>query len=256
MLQVAEAVQQGFIEGLLPSRPAVVNLQCDLDHPTQSLADLLKLKDYFGGLDNLKGKKIAMSWAYSPSYGKPLSVPQGVINLMTRFGMEVVLAHPEGYDLLPQTITSAKAFAKAGGGSFRLTHDMQDAFKDADVVYPKSWAPMVVMQERTKLLHHGDKTGLVELEKACLAQNAEYTDWECNESMMKLTKNGKALYEHCLPADISGISCKQGEVSERVFDKYRYDTYQEAGFKPFVIAAMIFMSKVADPVGKLNGFNK
>jgi knotted carbamoyltransferase YgeW len=255
MLEVAEAVEQGHKEGLLPSRPALVNLQCDLDHPTQSLADLLKLKDYFGGLDNLKGRKIAMSWAYSPSYGKPLSVPQGVINLMTRFGMDVVLAHPEGYDLLPDTLTSAQAFASQSGGSFRLTHDMQDAFKDADVVYPKSWAPMAVMQKRTELLKAGDKTGLVELEKACLAQNAEHTDWECNESMMKLTKGGNALYEHCLPADITDVSCKQGEVSKSVFEKYRYHTYQEAGFKPFVIAAMIFMSKVADPVQKLTAFN-
>lgn len=255
MLEVAEAVQQGFIEGLLPSRPVVVNLQCDLDHPTQSLADLLKLKDYFGGLDNLKGRKIAMSWAYSPSYGKPLSVPQGVINLMTRFGMKVVLAHPEGYDLLPQTLTSAKAFANQSGGSFRLTHDMKDAFKDADVVYPKSWAPMAVMQKRTKLLKAGDKQGLVNLEQHCLNENAKHTDWECTEDMMQLTRNGNALYEHCLPADISGVSCQQGEVSERVFDKYRFHTYQEAGFKPFVIAAMIFMSKVADPVAKLTGFN-
>jgi knotted carbamoyltransferase YgeW len=254
MLEVADAVEQGYKEGLLPSRPTLVNLQCDLDHPTQSLADLLKLKDYFGNLDSLKGKKIAMSWAYSPSYGKPLSVPQGVINLMTRFGMEVVLAHPEGYDLLPETLTTAQAFAKESGGSFRLTNDMQDAFKNADVVYPKSWAPMAVMQERTKLLRQSDKTGLVELEKACLAQNAEHTDWECNESMMKLTKDGKALYEHCLPADITDVNCKQGEVAKSVFERYRFDTYQEAGFKPFVIAAMIFMSKLKSPVEKLESF--
>ncbi len=256
MLEVAEAVQQGYKEGLLPSRPTLVNLQCDLDHPTQSLADLLKLKDYFGGLDNLKGKKIAMSWAYSPSYGKPLSVPQGVINLMTRFGMEVVLAHPEGYDLLPQTLVSAQAFAKQSGGSFRLTHDMKDAFENADVVYPKSWAPMAVMQKRTELLKAGDKTGLVELEKACLAENARHTDWECTEDMMQLTREGRALYEHCLPADITDVSCRQGEVARRVFEKYRYHTYQEAGFKPFVIAAMIFMSKVADPVARLAEFNQ
>lgn len=256
MLEVADAVEEGFREGLLPSRPALVNLQCDLDHPTQSVADLLKLKDYFGGLDNLKGKKIAMSWAYSPSYGKPLSVPQGVINLMTRFGMEVVLAHPEGYDLLPETITTAEGFARESGGKFRITHDMQDAFKNADIVYPKSWAPMAVMQERTNLLRNGNKTGLVELEKACLAQNALHTDWECNESMMRLTRDGKALYEHCLPADITDVSCKQGEVSKSVFERYRYHTYQEAGFKPYVIAAMIFLAKIKDAQSALKGFNK
>jgi len=256
MLEVADAVSEGFSKGLLPSRPAIVNLQCDLDHPTQTLADLLKLADYFGCLERLHGKKIAMSWAYSPSYGKPLSVPQGVINLMTRFGMDVTLSYPEGYDLLPETITSAEGFAQASGGKFRITHDMKDAFADADVVYPKSWAPMAVMQQRTTLLRSGDKQGLVDLEKACLAQNATHTDWECTEAMMKLTKGGKALYEHCLPADISDVSCKQGEVAKSVFERYRFDTYEQAGFKPYVIAAMIFLSKVQYPHSVLSAFSK
>lgn len=254
MVEVADAVTESYREGVLAQRPTLVNLQCDLDHPTQSLADLLKLKDYFGSLENLKGKKIAMSWAYSPSYGKPLSVPQGVINLMTRFGMEVVLAHPEGYDLLPQTLDTASAFASQSGGSFRITHDMKDAFLGADVVYPKSWAPMDVMQERTRLLRGGDKEGLKSLEQQCLAQNASHMDWECTEEMMALTKDGNALYEHCLPADISGVSCKQGEVAASVFERYRLHTYQEAGYKPFVIASMIFNSKIADPASKLLSF--
>lgn len=254
MQEVADAVSDGHANGILAQRPTLVNLQCDLDHPTQSLSDLLKLKDYFGGLDQLKGKKIAMSWAYSPSYGKPLSVPQGVINLMTRFGMEVVLAHPEGYDLLPDTITSAQSFARHSGGSFRISHDMKDAFEGADVVYPKSWAPMAVMQERTRLLRQGDKDGLKSLEKQCLAENSRHTDWECTEEMMKLTRDGNALYEHCLPADISDVSCARGEVAKTVFERYRLHTYHEAGFKPFVIASMIFNSKVGDVVGKISSF--
>ena len=254
MTEVANAVSDGFASGILAQRPTLVNLQCDLDHPTQSLSDLLKLKDYFGGWDNLKGKKIAMSWAYSPSYGKPLSVPQGVVNLMSRFGMDVVLAHPEGYDLLPDTLDSAKCFAQQSNGSFRITHSMSDAFKDADVVYPKSWAPMSVMQERTRMLRQGDKEGLKELERHCLAENARHSDWECTEEMMKLTRGGNALYEHCLPADISGVSCEQGEVAKSVFERYRLHTYQEAGYKPFVIAAMVFNSKVRDVVEKIRSF--
>lgn len=254
MREVADAVSDGHQNGVLAQRPTLVNLQCDLDHPTQSLADLLKLKDYFGGLENLKGKKIAMSWAYSPSYGKPLSVPQGVINLMTRFGMEVVLAHPEGYDLLPETVTTADAFAKDSGGSFRITHDMKDAFQGADIVYPKSWAPMAVMQERTRLLRQSDRDGLKDLERQCLAENARHMDWECTEEMMKLTRDGNALYEHCLPADISDVSCARGEVAKSVFERYRLHTYQEAGFKPFVIASMIFNAKVRDAAAKLQSF--
>ena len=90
--EVAEAVTQGHKDGVLEQKPTLVNLQCDIDHPTQCMADMLHIINHFGGVEKLKGKKIAMSWAYSPSYGKPLSVPQGVIGLMTRFGMDVVLA--------------------------------------------------------------------------------------------------------------------------------------------------------------------
>ena len=255
MLEVAEAVNDGFQNGVLAQRPMILNLQSDLDHPTQCLADLLKLKSYFGDLNQLKGKKIAMSWAYSPSYGKPLSVPQGIINLMSRFGMEVVLAYPEGYDLLPETVNSAQAFAEQSGGSFRITHSMTDAFADADVVYPKSWAPMTVMQERTRLLKEGNLQALQALEKQCLAENARHQDWECTEEMMKLTRNGNALYEHCLPADISGVSCPKGEVEKSVFERYRIHTYQEAGYKPFVIAAMIFLSKIKNPLSHLKSLN-
>lgn len=255
MLEVAEAVNDGFQNGVLAQRPMILNLQSDLDHPTQCLADLLKLKSYFGDLNQLKGKKIAMSWAYSPSYGKPLSVPQGISNLMSRFGMEVVLAYPEGYDLLPETVNSAQAFAEQSGGSFRITHSMTDAFADADVVYPKSWAPMTVMQERTRLLKEGNLQALQALEKQCLAENARHQDWECTEEMMKLTRNGNALYEHCLPADISGVSCPKGEVEKSVFERYRIHTYQEAGYKPFVIAAMIFLSKIKNPLSNLKSLN-
>ena len=102
MREVGAALDDGYKHGVLPQRPALVNLQCDIDHPTQSMADLAWLREHFGSLENLKGKKIAMTWAYSPSYGKPLSVPQGVIGLMTRFGMDVVLAHPEGYEVMPE----------------------------------------------------------------------------------------------------------------------------------------------------------
>jgi len=173
---------------------------------------------------------------------------------MTRFGMEVVLAHPKGYDLLPETLVTAADFAAKSGGSFKQTQSMEDAFRNADVVYPKSWAPMAVMQERTKLLRSGDKQGLKELELHCLAENATHMDWECDEDMMKLTKNGSALYEHCLPADISEVSCERGEVAKSVFERYRLHTYQEAGYKPFVIASMIFNSKIHSAADKLKSF--
>lgn len=243
MREVGEALDEGFHNRVLPVRPGIINLQCDIDHPTQSMADLLHLKNTFGSLEALKGKKIVMSWAYSPSYGKPLSVPQGIIGLMSRFGMEIELAYPEGYDLIPEVVELAKQNSIQSGGSFKVSHSMSDAMKNADIVYPKSWAPYHIMQQRTELLKKSDKSGLKELEQVCLANNAKFKEWEYNFDKLKVTKNQDALYMHCLPADISGVSCKEGEVNAEVFERYRLRTYIEAGYKPYIIAAMMFANR-------------
>jgi knotted carbamoyltransferase YgeW len=247
MAETAEAVDTGFKEGVLPQRPAVINLQCDQDHPTQSLCDLLHLQKTFGSLDALRGKKIAMTWAYSPSYGKPLSVAQGIVNLMTRFGMNVVLAHPEGYDLMPELVQQPQRFAKESGGSFALVHSMEEAFRDADMVYPKSWAPYQIMERRTALLRAKESKKLEELERECLANNAKYKNWECTEKLMSLTNAGKALYMHPLPADITDVNCKAGEVAKSVFERYRVPTYHEAEHKLYVIAAMMLLTRFENP---------
>ncbi len=247
MREVGAALDEGFSEGVLPVRPGIINLQCDMDHPTQSLADLMHLRDVYGSLESLRGKKIVMSWAYSPSYGKPLSVPQGIISLFSRFGMNIELAYPEGYGLIPEIIDIARKNAQQSGGSFSISHSMPEAMKDADIVYPKSWAPFHIMQQRTELLKNADKAGLKALEQSCLANNARFADWEYDEATMKTTKNGDALYMHCLPADISGISCERGEVSAAAFERYRIKTYREAGFKPYIIAAMMLTNRFANP---------
>ncbi|MDA3949657.1 MAG: knotted carbamoyltransferase YgeW [Spirochaeta sp.] len=251
MREVAEAVERGHADGVLEQRPTLVNLQCDIDHPTQSMADALHLINHYGNVKALRGKKIAMTWAYSPSYGKPLSVPQGLIGLMTRFGAEVVLAHPEGYEVMPEVEAVAKRNAEQSGGSFVRTNSMDEAFADADVVYPKSWAPFAAMEKRTELYGARDDAGIKALEQELLAENARHTEWEADERRMASTKGGKALYMHCLPADISGVSCKQGEAAASVFDRYRVPLYKEASYKPYIIAAMIFLSKFDDPATTL-----
>ena len=251
MHEVVDSVTQGNKDGVLEQKPTLVNLQCDIDHPTQCMADMLHIINTFGGVENLKGKKLAMTWAYSPSYGKPLSVPQGVVGLMTRFGMDVVLAHPEGYDIMPEVEEVAKKNAAENGGSFTKTNSMAEAFKDADIVYPKSWAPFAAMEKRTDLYAEGDQAGIDALEKELLAQNAEHKDWCCTEELMSTTKDGKALYLHCLPADINGVSCKDGEVEASVFDRYRDPLYKEASYKPYIIAAMILLAKQKDITGTL-----
>lgn len=251
MKEVGDALTDGTERGVLHRRPSIVNLQCDIDHPTQSLADLAWLRQHFGSLEALKGKKIAMTWAYSPSYGKPLSVPQGIIGLMSRFGMDVRLAHPEGYGLISDVVDLSGKQAAKSGGKFTVTNSMEEAFDGADIVYPKSWAPYHVMERRTEMLKVSDKEGLRELEKECLANNAKYTSWECTRKMMDRTADKKALYMHCLPADITDVSCKAGEVSAEVFEQYRIPTYQEAAYKPFIISALMFLTRLKDPGAKL-----
>jgi ornithine carbamoyltransferase len=175
---------------------------------------------------------------------------------MTRFGMDVTLAHPDGYDLIPEIVDIARQNAAKSGGNFKVTNDMNSAFVDADIVYPKSWAPFHIMEERTMLLKKGDKAGLEALEKKALAENAKHKDWECDDEKMKLTKEGNALYMHCLPADISGVSCKEGEVEADVFEKYRIRTYLEAGYKPYIIAAMMITNRFENPAEVLSGILK
>lgn len=249
MLEVASAVEQAHRDGVLARRPAVINLQCDVDHPTQTMADLAHLVERFGGFEALRGKRVAMTWAYSPSYGKPLSVPQGVIGLFTRFGMDVRLAHPEGYALMGDVVEKAGAFAKESGGAFRVCGSMAEAFEGADVVYPKSWAPFAVMEERTRIVGTGDRSALADLEKRCLANNARFASWECTDALMARTRD--ALYLHCLPADITGVSCSRGEVAAGVFERFRVPLYRQAGWKPYVIAAMILAAKFPDPARRL-----
>jgi hypothetical protein len=107
------------------------------------------------------------------------------------------------------------------------------------------------MEKRTDLYGKGDHDGISALEKELLAQNADHKDWECTEKLMAVTHEADALYMHCLPADITGVSCAEGEVAAGVFDRYRVPMYMEAGYKPYIIAAMIFLSKTRNPADKL-----
>jgi knotted carbamoyltransferase YgeW len=217
----------------------IVNLQCDVDHPTQSLADLMWLRERFGG--DIAGKRITMSWAYSPSYAKPLSVAQGIAMLLPRFGAHVTLAHPEGYELTDACLESARQ----GPGSFEVSHDMAAAFEGADVVYPKSWGPYDLMVERVAANDAGDREALAGIEARALERNAAHRDWICDEGKMARTKDGDALYMHCLPADIGA------EVSPGVMDRHRVNVAREAQKKLYIIMALLAVAKVDDLATRL-----
>ncbi len=214
----------------------IVNLQCDVDHPTQTMADLLWLEDNFA---DLAGRNITVSWAYSPSYAKPLSVAQGLITLLTRVGANVTLAHPPGYDLTDETMAAAEANA-ARGGSFRVVDDMDEAFAGADIVYPKSWGAYDLMVERVAANAAGDAGELRAIEARALERNAAHTDWICDERRMATTAGGDALYMHCLPADIGS------EVSPGVMAAHTVNVAREANWKVYVVMALLAGAKVAD----------
>jgi knotted carbamoyltransferase YgeW len=221
----------------------VVNLQCDVDHPTQTLADLCWLRERFP--EGLAGKRIAVSWAYSPSYAKPLSVPQGLVVLLTRFGAHVTLAHPEGYPLMKKCLESAAAHAAQSGGSFRIASSMDEAFAGADAVYPKSWGPYGLMLSRVEANRARDPGRMAEIEKEALAQNAKHRDWICDERRMKLTHGSDALYMHCLPADIGA------EVSPGVMARHAVNVAREANWKVYVIMAALATAKIRDLSARL-----
>jgi N-acetylornithine carbamoyltransferase len=181
----------------------VFNMQCDIDHPFQTLADLMTIREIYG--NNLKGRKIAVSWAYAPSYAKPLSVPQGLITLLTRYGMQVTLAHPPEFKLMPDQIKLAQKNAAEYGSKFEIVSSMEEAFDGADVVYPKSWGILELFgkpQEALKLA-------------------ANYKSWICDDKKMKLASKN-AIYMHCLPAD------RGNEVTDLVIDGPQSVVYQEA----------------------------
>lgn len=221
----------------------MINLQCDIDHPTQTLADLLWLRQRFPA--GLAGKKVAVSWAYSPSYAKPLSVPQGLITLLSRFGAHVRLAHPEGYDLMPETLEAAAASAVDSGGSFTVTSDMDAAFAGADVVYPKSWGPYDLMLERVNANRARDAGRMKDIEHRALERNAQHTAWICDERRMALTREGTALYLHCLPADIGA------EVSAGVMERYRLDLARQANKKVYAVMALLAAAKQVELPSRL-----
>ena len=181
----------------------LINLQCDIDHPTQTLADLMTLREQRG--DDLGGLRVAVSWAFAPSYAKPMSVPQGLATLLPRFGIDVVVAHPPGFELMPEVVERAAAAAAEGGGSISYVTDMDEAFNDADVVYPKSWGNIASFSN----------------EREALAQADAYRDWICDARRMSLAKPD-ALYMHCLPAD------RGHEVTDEVIDGPHSVVYPEA----------------------------
>ncbi len=198
------------------STSPVFNMQCDIYHPFQAMADLFTILEK---KKTVKRKKIVMSWAYASSYTKPISVPQSFLLLLTKFGADITLAHPKEFILMPEIMKQAQENAKTAGGSITVAHSMEDAFADADVVYPKSWGPLVVTSDP----------------KECTKLVAKYKHWICDAAMMRLAKKD-AIYMHCLPAD-RGI-----EVTDEVIDGPQSVVYDQAENRMHVQKAILALT--------------
>lgn len=186
------------------SRVPVLNMQCDVYHPFQILADLMTIQERFGR-EGLRGKTINVSWAYASSYQKPISVPQSLILLMTRFGMNVRLTHPPEYKLMPDIVEQAKDNTRRHGGSFEMLDDFDAGCKGADVVYAKSWGALLTTEDNEESARIG----------------RQYTNWITDEQRMAMAAEN-AVYMHCLPAD------RNIEVTDGVLDGPQSIVYDEA----------------------------
>jgi N-acetylornithine carbamoyltransferase len=185
------------------SRVPVLNMQCEIYHPFQILADLMTVIEKKGR--NLRNKKMVVSWAYASSYLKPISVPQSLILQMPRFGLDVILAHPPGFELMPEIMEKAQEQAKKYRVGFEVLNDMEEACRDADVVYAKSWGPLLTTQDP---------------EEGKLIQD-QYKNWIANENLMSLAKDD-VIYMHPLPAD------RDIEVTNKVMDGPHSVVFDEA----------------------------
>jgi len=185
------------------SRVPVLNMQDDIYHPFQILADLMTIQERFGR--DLRGRTINVSYAYASSYQKPLSVPQDLILMMTRYGMNVRLTHPPEFALMPDIVEQARENSKRGGGSFEIGDDFDAGFQDADIVYPKSWGCWMTTEDKDESKQIGGK----------------YTDWITDSRRMAMAKQD-AIYMHCLPAD------RNIEVTDEVIEGHQSVVYDEA----------------------------
>ncbi len=195
----------------------IISMQDDVDHPCQAMADLMTIREKFG--DNLRGLKFVISWTYAPKYVRPLSVPQALIMLMTRFGMDVTLAHPKGFELMPKCLEAAQRHAAENGSKFEIVDSMDAACEGAHIVYAKSWGPIMVTEDPQ------------EVQAMC----DQHKDWICDDRRMSLADR-RAIYMHCMPID------RGYEATDSVVDGPHSVIYDEAENRLHVQKALMALT--------------
>ncbi len=195
----------------------VISMQCDVYHPCQILADMMTIRERFGR--DTTGLKLGVAWTSAPNYVRPLSVPQSLILMMPRFGIDVTLACPPEFRLMPEIEAQAKANAEAAGSKFEITDNFEDAFTDANAVVPKSWGPLMTTRDTAE--------GLALIEK--------YPTWRCGAEHMALGADN-LIYMHPLPAD------RGREVTDEVIDGPQSVVYDEAENRLHVQKALMALT--------------
>lgn len=198
----------------------IISMQDDVDHPCQTMADLMTIREKFGS--DLRGRKFVISWTYAPQYVRPLSVPQGLIMLMTRWGMDVTLAHPEGFQMMPHTLEAAQRHAADNGTNFEVVDDMDAACEGADVLYAKSWGPIMVSEDEAEVS----------------AMSAQYKNWRLDERRLALGRRN-AIYMHCMPID------RGYEATDAVVDGPQSVIYDEAENRLHIQKALMVLTMAA-----------
>ena len=158
----------------------VINLESARRHPCQGLADSLTLQEKLDG--NTKGRKFALTWTWHPN-PLPTAVPVSAAICAARLGMHVTIARPKGFDLHPEDMACINSVAERNGAMVEVVDSMEEALGGADAVYAKSWG---------SLEFFGD----IERERA---SRKGLKHWMVGGESMKTTRNGKAIFMHCLP---------------------------------------------------------
>jgi ornithine carbamoyltransferase len=195
----------------------VIGMQDDVDHPCQTMADIMTIREKFG--HNLRGRKFVISWTYAPQYVRPLSVPQGLIMLMPRFGMDVTLVHPPGYHMMPKCLEAAQRHAREQGVKFEVIDDMDAACEGADIIYAKSWGPIMLTEDEAEVTK----------------MSAEHEHWCLDERRMGLAHED-AIYMHCMPID------RGYEATDAVIDGPQSAIYDEAENRLHIQKALMVLT--------------
>lgn len=202
------------------AKAPVINMADDQEHPTQALGDLMTIEEKLG---NVKGKKFVIMWAYAPIIRGYCSINADML-IATRFGMDVVVAHPPGFELPEKYVEWARQNAKESGGSVEFVNDYREALQGAHVVFPRSWCSRKLAE-----------LGASAFGKEEIEIYKKYRDWRLKVEDLDLM-NDHGIVTHVLPV-LRGY-----EADDAVMDSLRSVIYEQAENNLFTKAAVLILT--------------